>query len=182
MSQKGERLVIDHMATKLFTATARGKFSGLGITCRCVLGKGGIVGALQKREGDGASPLGAWAMKRVFYRPDRLARPDTGLPVVPLREIDGWCDDASHRLYNRPVTRPFAASHEKLWRDDHAYDLIVELGHNDHPVVPGLGSAIFFHLAQPDYRPTEGCVAVSQDDMLKVLAVSTPGTMLEISF
>ena len=69
-----------------------------------------------------------------------------------------------------------------MWRDDHAYDLIVELGHNDDPVVPGLGSAIFFHLAQPDYRPTEGCVAVSQVDMLKVLAVSTLGTMLEISF
>lgn len=170
------------MTGTLFTATARGKFSGTGITCRCAIGKGGIVGALQKREGDGASPLGAWAMKRVFYRPDRLARPATGLPVVPLRETDGWCDDAGHRLYNRPVTLPFAASHEKLWREDHVYDLIVELGHNDDPVVPGLGSAIFFHLARPDYAPTEGCVAVAQEDMLAILAVSAPRTMLEISF
>lgn len=170
------------MSDTLFTATARGKFSGLGITCRCAIGKGGIVGALQKREGDGASPLGAWAMKRVFYRADRLARPATGLPVVPLRETDGWCDDAGHRLYNRAVTLPFAASHEKLWREDHVYDLIVELGHNDNPVVPGLGSAIFFHLARPDYAPTEGCVAVAQEDMLAILAVSAPGTMLEISF
>lgn len=172
----------DHMGSNLFSATARGKFSGAGITCRCAIGKGGIVGALQKREGDGASPLGAWAMKRVFYRPDRLARPATGLPVVPLRPNDGWCDAAEHRMYNQPVSLPFSAGHEKLWREDHAYDVIVELAHNDDPIVAGLGSAIFFHLAQPDFRPTEGCVAISQDDMLRVLAVSAPGAMLEISF
>ena len=84
--------------------------------------------------------------------------------------------------HKRPVALPFPASHEKLWREDHVYDLIVELGHNDDPVVPGLGSAIFFHLARPDYAPTEGCIAVAQEDMLAILAVSAPGTMLEISF
>lgn len=170
------------MSGTFFTATARGKFSGGGLTCRCALGKGGIVGANLKREGDGATPLGLWAMKRVFYRPDRVKRPETGLPVVPLRPHDGWCDAPTHPLYNRPVTLPFAASHEALWRDDHVYDLIVELGHNDAPPKPGLGSAIFFHLAHVDYRPTEGCIAIDLPDMITALALSGPGAAIEVSF
>ena len=170
------------MTSLLFTASARGKFSGNGVTCRCALGKGGVVQAAQKREGDGASPQGRWRMKRVFYRPDRLGRPVTNLPVVPLSEADGWCDAADHPLYNRPISLPFAASHERLWRDDHVYDLIVELAHNDDPVRPGFGSAIFFHLAHEDYRPTEGCIAVAKSDMLAVLALADTSTSLEIQF
>lgn len=166
----------------LFTATARGKFSGGGLTCRCAFGKGGIVGANLKREGDGATPLGVWGMKRVFYRPDRMRRPETGLPVVPLRKTDGWCDAPNHPLYNRPVTLPFAASHEKLWREDHVYDLIVELAHNDSPPQPGLGSAVFFHLAHEDYRPTEGCIAVALPDMITALSLSGSGAAIEVSF
>ena len=170
------------MTDLTYTATARGKFSGNGLTCQCALGRGGVIGAAQKREGDGTSPQGLWRMKRVFYRPDRLARPDTALPVVPLREIDGWCDAADHALYNHPVTLPFSASHEKLWREDHVYDLIVELDHNSDPVVPARGSAVFFHLAHDDYRPTEGCVAISRDHMLQVLKNYRPETSIEISF
>ena len=170
------------MTDLLFTATAKGKFSGNDLTCRCAVGKGGVVVAAQKREGDGASPLGTWGMKRVFYRPDRIARPETDLPVVPLSERDGWCDDADHPLYNRPVTLPFQASHEKLWREDHVYDLIVELAHNDAPVELGLGSAIFFHLAHEDYRPTEGCVAIALEDMVKVLQDATVGSAVKIGF
>lgn len=166
----------------LFTATSKGKFSGGSLTCRCVLGKGGIVGAGLKREGDGASPLGIWTMKRVFYRPDRLSPPETGLPIVPLREKDGWCDAPDHPLYNRPVTLPFDASHERLWREDHVYDLIVELGYNDSPVQAGFGSAIFFHLAHNDFRPTEGCVAIARDNMLTALALSGPDAAIQISF
>lgn len=170
------------MTSLLFTASARGKFSGNGVTCRCALGKGGVVQAAQKREGDGASPQGRWGMKRVFYRPDRVERPVTNLPVVPLSKTDGWCDAADHPLYNRPVSLPFAASHETLWRDDHVYDLIVELAHNDDPVRPGLGSAIFFHLAHEDYRPTEGCIAVAKHDMLAVLALADTSASLQILF
>ena len=170
------------MTDIVFTATARGKFSGNGITCQCAIGRGGMVAASQKREGDGTTPLGKWRMKRVFYRPDRLDRPETQLPVVPLNEEDGWCDAPDHPLYNRPITRPFAASHEKLWRDDHVYDLIVELDHNSAPVVPARGSAVFFHLAHEDYRPTEGCVAISRDHMLQVLARSSTKTSIKIEF
>ncbi|KCZ54358.1 hypothetical protein HY29_14505 [Hyphomonas beringensis] len=165
-----------------FTARPNGKFSGPGFTARCVLGKGGVVVAGQKREGDGASPAGRWPIRRVFYRPDRGDPPKTSLEKVPLTPDDGWCDEANHPLYNLFVSLPFIHSHEKLWRDDHVYDLIVELGYNDDPVVPGRGSAIFMHIAQPDFRPTEGCIAMEKEDLLAALEMMTPDTLIEISF
>lgn len=170
------------MSDVIWTATSKGKLSGGQLSVRCALGKGGLIAADEKREGDGASPIGIWPMRRVFYRGDRTARPETKLACVPLREHDGWCDAPYHRLYNRPVSRPFEASHERLWRDDNVYDIIVELGHNDRPPRPGLGSAIFMHLAKPTYAPTEGCVAIAKADMLTVLAGSGPGTVLEITY
>lgn len=147
---------------------------------RCVLGKGGVKAAKDKREGDGASPLGVWRLKWVYYRPDRLARPRTALPTVPLSPEDGWCDAVEHPLYNQPVSLPFPASHERLWREDHAYDLIVVLNHNDGTPKRGLGSAIFWHLAQPDWRPTEGCIAVTQNTLEIVLARAVMGDQVEI--
>ncbi|MEM6651985.1 MAG: L,D-transpeptidase family protein [Pseudomonadota bacterium] len=170
------------MTDGVYTATAKGKFFGDGITCQCALGRGGIVGALQKREGDGASPLGTWRMKRVFYRPDRLQRPQTALPIVPLAKQDGWCDAPDHPLYNRPVRLPFAASHERLWRDDHAYDLVVELAYNDGPILADRGSAIFFHLAHDDYRTTQGCVAIAKEHMLRVLERVSDASAIEIRY
>ncbi|MEO0550945.1 MAG: L,D-transpeptidase family protein [Pseudomonadota bacterium] len=170
------------MTAVAYSATVKGKFSGGDVTARCATGKGGVIGAALKREGDCASPLGTWEMRRVFYRADRHPRPETGLPCVSLRETDGWCDDPAHPLYNRPVTLPFEASHERLWRDDHVYDLIVELGHNDNPTVPNYGSAIFLHIAKPDYNPTEGCVALALEDMLATLKQAGPGSTLTISF
>lgn len=169
------------MTENLFTATTDGTFSGAGLEFPCTLGRGGMIAAADKREGDGASPLGTWRMKRVFYRPDRLARPATGLPVVPLRDVDGWCDAADHPLYNRPITLPFAASHEKLWREDHAYDVVVELAHNDDPVVPGLGSAIFLHVKHDDGRATAGCVALDLGDLLDVLEGASAQSFVKIA-
>ncbi|MEL7547959.1 MAG: L,D-transpeptidase family protein [Pseudomonadota bacterium] len=170
------------MSIALFTATSRGKFSGGPLTCRCAVGRGGVQPADQKREGDGASPMGVWPMRRVFYRPDRLRRPETALPCIPIQPQDGWCDDPDHALYNRPVSLPFGASHEVMWRDDHIYDLLVELGHNDDPVVPKLGSAVFLHLSRTDFSPTRGCVAIELPDLLTAVAMSGPGTALEISY
>ncbi|MEL6667242.1 MAG: L,D-transpeptidase family protein [Pseudomonadota bacterium] len=161
-------------------ASSDGSFHAGDFNTTCAIGRSGVIAAAEKREGDGASPLGKWRLKRVFYRADRIDRPETALPVIPLRDSDGWCDEAEHPLYNRPVTLPFRASHEKLWREDHAYDVIVELAHNDAPVIAGLGSAIFFHLAHDDGRPTEGCVAVTLADMLGVLRHASSETHLEI--
>ena len=134
----------------------------------CAIGWGGVRS--KKREGDGATPAGRFPLRRVLYRPDRMAPPRTALPFAPLSPQDGWCDDPGHALYNRPLRLPHAAGHEELWRADRVYDLIVILGHNDAPVVQGAGSAVFLHVAQPDYAPTAGCVALAPGDLLTILA------------
>ena len=146
---------------------------------RCALGRGGVRAA--KQEGDGATPEGTWRMRALLFRRDRIARtPLTGLPLRALRPEDGWCDDAADPLYNRPVKLPFRARAEHLWRPDEIYDLIVVLGYNDDPPVSGKGSAIFLHIARPDYAPTEGCVAVSHKDLLAIVAGADTGSSVVI--
>lgn len=145
-----------------------------------MLGHAGVIAAEAKREGDGATPIGVWPLKRVHYRPDREPPPETALPVAALAADDGWCDDPADPAYNTPIKLPYPARAESLWRDDHAYDLIVVLGHNDDPVIPGAGSAIFLHLAQPDWRATEGCVAVSHETMLAALKAAQVGDTLAV--
>ncbi|MDV7339859.1 L,D-transpeptidase family protein [Terasakiella sp. A23] len=162
----------------VITVFADHKLMWQGRTYACALGKGGVL--QDKREGDGATPVGRFKLKRVLYRPDRLKRPETTLNVAEITKQDGWCDDPTHADYNRPVTLPFVASHEVLWRDDHIYNVIVVMGHNDDPPVPYKGSAVFFHLARPHFEATEGCVAVTQDVMLKILKSVTEETVMEI--
>jgi L,D-peptidoglycan transpeptidase YkuD (ErfK/YbiS/YcfS/YnhG family) len=137
---------------------------------QCAIGKGGFISPEEKREGDLKTPTGTYALREVWYRPDKLEMmPDTALLLRAVGEDDGWCDEPAHPNYNEHIVRPFAASHEKLWRDDDCYDLIVPIGYNDAPVVPGKGSAIFMHIAKPGYTGTEGCVAVSKQDLLAIL-------------
>ncbi len=105
----------------------------------------------------------------------------TALPVAPIAPDDGWCDAPEDPFYNQLVKHPYPASAERLWRDDHAYDIVVVLGFNDTPALPGRGSAIFWHVAQPDWRGTEGCVAVSEADMRASLRLAAPGDAVEIA-
>ena len=119
-------------------------------------------------------------MRRLLYRPDRGMAPCTGLGVHPLKPDDGWCDDPSDASYNRAVTLPYCASAEALWREDALYDLIVILGHNDEPVTPGAGSAIFLHPTWPDFAPTEGCIALTRPDLIDLLARAGPGDSVAI--
>lgn len=166
--------------TPAFEATSEGKLRWRGREVRCALGRNGVKHAQSKQEGDGATPLGLWPMREVFWRPDRLSRPETELPAIALTQDMGWCDDPRNGEYNKLVHLPFAASHEKLWRDDHVYDLIVVLGYNDQPVIPGKGSAIFLHLARPDFSPTEGCIACELRDLLDLLKAAKPNDALAI--
>jgi len=135
---------------------------------RCALGKGGVRTA--KHEGDGATPIGAFAMRRLLYRADRGAVPKTALPVAPIARNDGWCDDPADAAYNQPVKLPYRARAEHLWRADRLYDLVVVLGYNDDPVIAGAGSAIFLHIAAADYTPTQGCIALASEDLRRVLS------------
>ena len=157
---------------------ADGVLGFAGARYRAALGRGGLTA--EKREGDGATPLGVWPMRRLLWRPDRGGDPVTGLQTLPIRPNDGWCDAPGDPNYNRPVPLPYPASAEHLWRDDGIYDLIVVLGHNDDPPVSPMGSAIFLHLARPDYAPTEGCVALARRDLEALLSRARLGDVLEI--
>ena len=148
-------------------------------THRCALGRAGI--RTNKREGDGATPSGCFELQDVLYRADRLKKPQTSLYVRSITPNDGWCDDPSNLNYNSPVTLPFTGSHERLWRDDALYDLLVTLSFNNDPPVAGAGSAIFLHVAAPNFSPTEGCVALARATLYGLLADCAPGDRLCIS-
>jgi L,D-peptidoglycan transpeptidase YkuD (ErfK/YbiS/YcfS/YnhG family) len=115
-----------------------------------------------------------------MYRPDRLQSPETGLAVHAIDPSDGWCDDPRDSRYNQLVRLPCDAGHERLWRDDGLYDLLAVIGYNDDPIEAGLGSAIFLHVARPDYRPTEGCVALALQDLSALLLACRPGDRMVI--
>lgn len=142
------------------------------------LGRSGI--RADKREGDGATPRGTFRLTRVWYRPDRGARPRTGLPIRRIHPDDGWCDDPSSAAYNRPVRLPCRGGHEKMWRGDALYDYVVELAHNTRPRVRGRGSAIFMHVATPDFGPTAGCIALRGAALKRMLARIGPKTRIRI--
>lgn len=145
---------------------------------RAAVGPGGI--AVKGGEGDGITPRGAWPVREVFYRPDRVTKPRTALAVRAIQADDGWCDAPGDPNYNRLVKLPYPASAESLWRDDHLYDLVAVLGFNDDPVLPGRGSAIFLHLARGDYAPTHGCVALAASDVLAAIEQLRPGDRVVI--
>jgi len=139
-----------------------------GQTFRAALGAGGV--RENKQEGDDATPAGLLPLRRVLYRADRSAIPRAVVPREPIAEADGWCDDPGHRDYNRMVRLPHVARCEHLWRADALYDIVGVLGWNDAPVERDRGSAIFLHVARPDYAPTQGCIALREADLRAVLA------------
>ena len=146
-----------------------GRLTVAGVTFPCLLGRSGRTHA--KREADGTSPIGVWDLRNGFYRSDRIRHPQCRLLVRPLRKTDGWCDDASSGLYNKLVRVPLDSSHERMWRDDEAYDVVFPTSHNERPCTRHRGSAIFFHLTRPDSQMTAGCIAVSGRNMGKILAL-----------
>jgi L,D-peptidoglycan transpeptidase YkuD (ErfK/YbiS/YcfS/YnhG family) len=164
----------------LVASVGAGTVTGFGETVTAAFGKGGALPAAVKREGDGATPLGVWPIRCALLRPDRVPAPTTRLPWRWLRPGDGWSDDPADPCYNRPVRLPHGFSAESLWREDTVYDVIIVLGHNDTPPVAPLGSAIFWHLARPDARPTEGCMAMARDTLLRWLEQLGPGDVLEL--
>ncbi|QGP79600.1 L,D-transpeptidase family protein [Sphingobium sp. CAP-1] len=155
-----------------------GRLSFGDLVIACTIGRSGACAAADKREGDGCTPIGTWPIRAVLLRPGKVAATGIGLPWRWIGASDGWSDDPADPAYNRPVRLPRPFSAESLIRDDDAYDVIVVLGHNDAPPVPGQGSAIFFHLSEG--RPTAGCVAIDRADMLRLLPLLAPGDAMEI--
>jgi len=133
------------------------------------IGKAGFVDGARGREGDSKTPLGSYHLRWGFYRADRLPAPRSQLTFRAMQENDGWCDESGHAAYNRFIRLPSDLSHEKLWREDGAYDVVLVISHNDSPPIADLGSAVFIHVAQADDRQTLGCVALAPEYMARVL-------------
>lgn len=148
------------------------------IIAPCALGRSGMTA--RKREGDGATPIGCFAVLGVYFRSDRVARPITAIPTYEITSKMGWVDENFDRNYNRLVNIPYKKSHEVLRRDDHLYDYMVVLDYNISQRKRGAGSAIFFHLAHDDFRPTEGCVAVEKSVMNLFLQRANINTKLVV--
>lgn len=166
MSPRPKRGVGKLIIRALSAASQRGILQFGPFRMPCALGRSGV--RTLKREGDGATPRGRFPLRRVLYRGRR--RPRTALHLRAIHSADGWCDSASDRNYNRPVRLPYRARAERLWRADELYDVLVVLGYNDVPRIRNRGSAIFLHIARPGFLPTEGCVAMREADLLRLIA------------
>jgi len=167
--------VILHVDTTALTLATN------GVTTPCIIGHAGPVAPSAKREGDGHTPVGRFALREALLRPDRgLTAPETMMPWRWLDPTDGWSDDPADPAYNSRVTHPHAFSAEHLWRDDGLYDVIVSLGWNDAPVVPGRGSAIFLHCIDRAHPVTAGCVAVARDALVALLPFLGPDDEIDI--
>ncbi|HUC10017.1 MAG TPA: L,D-transpeptidase family protein [Stellaceae bacterium] len=146
---------------------------------RAAIGWAGV--STQKKEGDGTTPAGVFPLIRAFYRADRISPPpQTRLPLRALSPRDGWVDDPADRSYNHLVSLPYPAHTEAMWLADAVYDLLVVIGYNIAPVIRGAGSAIFLHIARPDFSPTAGCVAIEQAALVKLMPLLGPGSRISI--
>ena len=143
-------------------------------TYRCAIGRGGLVE--NKKEGDGATPMGCFPIRRLLYRADKISKPESVFETSPITKNDGWSDDVTDPDYNTQVKLPYAYSHEKLWREDNIYNIVVILGYNDDPPIAGKGSAIFMHIARSNYSRTAGCIALSEEDLRDILATVSKNT------
>src|SRR6476620_7824173 len=156
----------------------RGWLIAEGRTLAVALGRG--VSRANKRECDGGTPKGIFRPIRLWWRPDRHPRPRTFLPVRAITPTDAWCEDPADRRYNRPIRLTQSATGDRLTREEHLYDFIIEIDHNTRPHIAGRGSAGFLHLARNNFGPTAGCVAMTQPTMLRLLRRIAPQTRIEI--
>jgi L,D-peptidoglycan transpeptidase YkuD (ErfK/YbiS/YcfS/YnhG family) len=156
----------------------RGWLTAAGQTIPVALGRGGIKA--NKREGDGGTPRGTFRLRQLWWRADRHPRPRTFLPIRAIGPEDAWCEDPGSRHYNQPVRLDRAHNGDRLKRDDHLYDFIIEIDHNSAPRIAGRGSAVFLHLARANFGPTAGCVSMTKSAMLHLLRRLGPETRIVI--
>lgn len=174
-------LMSDAMPENVLHVYTNHKAVWAGKTYTVAHGKNGMVDAQKKIEGDKATPTGIYPIRKVYYRPDRLDNPNTKLSTIQaLAEDDVWSDDSLDPHYNTHQKAPYSHSHEKMWRQDALYNLIIPMGYNDEPALPGKGSAIFIHVAKAAFKPTAGCVAFDQSDLLNILETMDDQTMVHI--
>ncbi len=133
------------------------------------IGRGGF--STNKREGDGASPVGVWSLTEGYWRADRGGVPYAPLPFRPSGPRDRWSDDPRDPAYNSAVSgTDWPWSHERMRRGDQLYDVVLVTNHNSEPAIPGDGSAIFVHCWRRVRFPTAGCIAFRESDLRWIIA------------
>ena len=160
-----------------------------GVKTQCLVRVGNITfqGAwgrsgrtIFKREGDGATPIKSMSCLSGYYKYHRRFRARSKLPMRPISTNLGWCDESDHACYNQAVKLPFSSSHEIMLRDDILYDFVIVLDWNIKSRKRNCGSAIFFHVAKPGYPPTQGCIAICRQDMIRMLPLIGKNTIVEV--
>ena len=147
-------------------------------TFKCSIGRGGVT--KQKIEGDHCTPIGTFKFEKIYYREDKLGKIDFAISSDRISDQDGWCDDPKNKFYNQFVKFPFDGSAEELFRKDDLYDIVCVINYNTKPIVPGKGSAIFLHICKDDFTPTEGCIAVKKEVLLKISQNIIPNSSIII--
>ena len=145
---------------------------------RCCVGKKGLK--KNKKEGDKSTPIGKFKLNRIFYRPDRIKKFNCKVKKIKIKKNMGWCDDPVSKKYNRLIKTSNKIKHEKLYRRDNKYDILIELDYNLKKIIPFAGSAIFLHLTK-NYKPTAGCIAINLNDMRILIKILDKNNLIEVS-
>ena len=145
---------------------------------KCCIGKKGSTS--NKKEGDKKTPKGAYEIENLYFRKDRLKKPKTLLKCVEIKNNMVWCDDTRFpKKYNKLIKISKKYKHEKLKRKDHKYDFLIPIKYNFKKPITGLGSCIFIHLTKA-YKPTAGCVALTEKDFLIMLKLIKKNSKIKI--
>jgi L,D-peptidoglycan transpeptidase YkuD (ErfK/YbiS/YcfS/YnhG family) len=145
---------------------------------KCSIGKNGL--SKKKVEGDKKTPKGTFGIEHLYYRKDRIELPKTYLKIIQIKPYMGWSDDVNFRnKYNKLIKINKNIRHEKLFRNDYKYDLLIPIKYNFNKSIPGKGSCIFIHLTN-NYKPTAGCIAVQKKDFLIMIKLIKKNTKIKI--
>jgi L,D-peptidoglycan transpeptidase YkuD (ErfK/YbiS/YcfS/YnhG family) len=145
---------------------------------RCALGKNGI--RQKEREGDFVTPKGKYKLIKIYYRADRIKKIRSPLKKIKIKKNMGWCDDVNSKYYNKQIKINKKISHEKLYRKDNVYDIVVVINYNINPIIKGKGSAIFLHVAKKNYKKTQGCIALKKSELLNLVSKIKKNTQIKI--
>ena len=149
------------------------------LTFRCALGKAGIK--KKEKEGDNVTPKGIFKITSMYYRPDRIKNIITTIKKIKIKKNIGWCDDSNSHFYNQQISLPNKFGHEKLYRNDSLYDLILVLNYNVNPIIKNKGSAIFIHIAKKNYKKTKGCIALKKKHLIELISKIKKNTKIKIN-
>ena len=146
---------------------------------KCSVGKKGF--SKNKKEGDYTTPKGIFRLGNIYYRADRVQKPQSKLKAIKIKKEMGWCDDPKSKFYNKliKIGKKTKFNYEKLFRKDYKYDLLILIKYNYEKVIKHKGSAIFLHLTK-NYSSTKGCVTLQKKDFLILLKVINKKTKIRI--